>query len=203
MSDSWKVIVNLKAGSGKCDRDWPAIKDLLEKLGVVFSFDITEYKYHAIELVRKAIHEGYRNFIAVGGDGTLHEVLDGIMSQSAISYIEMTVAVIPVGSGNDWIRSHNIPESYRDAVEAIAKGSTTQQDIAEVSTFKDGKPHMTYMVNIGGMAFDANVCFHFERMKSKGRSGKMLYVEGVLKAFFGYSSHKFKVVIDKIGRAHV
>ncbi|MDR0667080.1 MAG: acylglycerol kinase family protein, partial [Prevotellaceae bacterium] len=77
MKDGWMVIVNPKAGSGKGLTDWPIISNQMNRSSVDFSCVFTEHKYHAVELTVKAIHDGYRKIVAIGGDGTINEIVNG------------------------------------------------------------------------------------------------------------------------------
>ena len=72
IADVWMVIVNPKAGSGRGLKDWPVISNQMYQSGLHFTCLFTEHKYHAMELTVKAINDGYRNIVAVGGDGTIH-----------------------------------------------------------------------------------------------------------------------------------
>jgi diacylglycerol kinase family enzyme len=73
-----KVIVNPAAGANSTHRKWPGIRSLLNKSGLSFDFQFTEGKGHGIELARAAASDGYRYLVAVGGDGTIHEVVNGL-----------------------------------------------------------------------------------------------------------------------------
>jgi len=85
-SKEWYIIVNPHAGSKKTQRDWPHIIQLLDGEGIVFQSVFTEFQYHATELARKAIVSmGHRKIIVVGGDGTLNEVLNGIITQNTVA----------------------------------------------------------------------------------------------------------------------
>ena len=74
----WYFIVNPRAGSGKTMSQWVPAEKLLEQKGVPFITAMTDHKKHAVELAREAAAAGYRRIAAVGGDGSLHEVLGGI-----------------------------------------------------------------------------------------------------------------------------
>ena len=195
MQDIWKVIVNPNAGSGRGRREWDEISKLLDEAGIQFSSAVSQFKYNSIDLVRQAWQEGYRKFIAVGGDGTIHEVVSGIMSMDR-SNSDVVLAVIPVGTGNDWGREWGVTTDHRLAVDIIAKGNTRVQDLAEVHSVRNGKDNIRFMVNIGGLGFDANVCFKVDGYKDAGKTGGSLYVRGLLRAFFGYTNKRFKVVVD-------
>ena len=74
----WFFIVNPRAGSGKTMSLWVPAEQKLQKLGISFVTAMTDHKRHATELAFEAAHKGYRRIVAVGGDGSLHEVLSGI-----------------------------------------------------------------------------------------------------------------------------
>ena len=195
MQDTWKVIVNPNAGSGRGGREWDEISNLLKAAGIKFSSEFSQFKYNSIDLVKKAYQEGYRKFIAVGGDGTIHEVVSGIMSLNTQDP-DVLLAVIPVGTGNDWGREWGVTTDHKQAVELIAKGHSKIQDVAEVHSIKNGKDNTRFMVNIGGLGFDANVCYKVDGYKDEGKTGNTLYIRGLLRAFFGYTNKRFKIDVD-------
>ncbi|MBQ0122911.1 MAG: diacylglycerol kinase family lipid kinase [Bacteroidales bacterium] len=195
---TWRVIVSRMSCAGKALNDWPSIAKLLASKGVSFSEKITDHAYHAIELAASAVKEGFRKIIVIGGDGAVHEVLNGVFSQSEVPTSEVTLAIIPVGSGNDWARLHNIPHDYERAVDLIASSDrqTRFQDVGCVHTMMDGKPYFRYMINIGGLGFDSHVCHRFDIAKSNGRAGDKQYLKCLLKSFLAYKCLKFKVKVD-------
>ena len=195
MQDIWKVIVNPNAGSGRGRKEWDEISDLLKAAGINFSSEFSQFKYNSIDIVKQAYKEGYRKFIAVGGDGTIHEVVSGIMSLNRQDP-DVLLAAIPVGTGNDWGREWGVTTDHKQAVDIIARGKSRIQDLAEVRSFKNGKENTRFMVNIGGLGFDANVCFKVDGYKDEGKTGKSLYMRGLLRAFFGYTNKRFKIDVD-------
>ena len=122
--DKWFAIVNPVAGSGKGLSDWPLISKLLRDHHIVPEYAFTERKYHAIELAVEAINNGFRKIMVVGGDGTIHEVVNGLFIQKAVPTTEVLVGVIAVGTGNDWIRMFGIPRKYSEAIRAIVSFSS-------------------------------------------------------------------------------
>lgn len=119
--DQWMVIVNPNAGRHKIDKDWDIINDLLIKAKIDFQNAFTEFKEHAIKLSYESIEKGFRKFIVVGGDGTLNEVVNGIFTQNKIPSSDFLVAMIPVGTGNDWCRMFNVPFKYNEAIRIIER----------------------------------------------------------------------------------
>lgn len=196
MVEVWKAIVSSKSGGGKAAKAWDSIASMLESKGIQYSAAFTDHRFHALELAREAVLAGYRKIIAIGGDGAIHEILNGIMSQDEVSSNEVTLAIIPVGSGNDWARLHGIPFNFEKAVEVIAADNVVIQDIARVESVMDGKPYSRYMINIGGLGIDAQVCHDFEKAKSSSNDGDASYLKCLVNSFFKFKSPSFKVVAD-------
>ena len=104
-STDWFCIVNPHAGSGKTLPEWAIAEKYLAEKSIAYKTVLTNYKFHATELACDAARDGYRRFLAVGGDGSVHEVLNGILrftGETGVPPEDFTLAVIPIGSGNDW-----------------------------------------------------------------------------------------------------
>ena len=144
------------------------------------------------------MREGYRKLLVVGGDGAMHEVLNGLYSQDEVRPSDVTLGLIPVGSGNDWSRLHKIPSDYEAAVDLIADAErhTRVQDVARVDTLMDGKPYCRHMMNIGGLGFDSEVCHRFDLAKERGHAGDRQYLKSLLSGFLSYKCLKFRVSVD-------
>lgn len=197
MSDtSWIAVINPNAGGGKVAREWPVLSNLLKDKGFVFEEMFTTHRYHAVELVIYALKRGFRNFISVGGDGTLHEVVNGIFYQKEVPVDEVTLAVLPAGSANDWTRMYKIPKDYDRAVDTIIEGRTVRQDIARIEYSQAGVRNSRYMVNVAGIGLDANICYRCNIAKNKGDSGELAYVKAAFKALIGRTCTPAKVVVD-------
>ncbi|MFI3268125.1 MAG: diacylglycerol kinase family lipid kinase [Rikenellaceae bacterium] len=192
----WGVIVNPVAGSGKGLSDYPIISKYFRDNKVIFDSVFTEKKYHAIELTVEFINKGYRKLIVVGGDGTFNEVVNGIFHQKSVETTDIKLAVIAVGTGNDWIRMHGVPKKYNEAIKAIVDGKTFLQDVCKIG-FYEAKVHQTrYMANMAGIGFDAMVNRQYNRMKQKGYKTKLLYIYSMLYTLTHYRSVKMDVRID-------
>ncbi|PKP36129.1 MAG: lipid kinase, partial [Bacteroidetes bacterium HGW-Bacteroidetes-15] len=193
----WFAIVNPEAGGGKGLNDWPKIKSLLEDEGITFEYYITERKFHAVELAVSAIKNGYQKILAVGGDGTLNEIVNGVFIQSVIPPSEITIGVIGVGTGNDWQRTFAIPQAYLGKVLAIKDEKTILQDIGKVEFFESRVRQSRYFANAAGVGFDAKVAMATNRLKESGRRGKILYMASLLNTLFRYRSTVAKITIDE------
>ena len=124
-----KVIVNPAAGAYSTRRKWPRISQWLQKVGLLFDHVFTEEMGHAIELARAAVSDGYRHIVAVGGDGTVNEVVNGVLASGSS---EVAVGVISTGTGSDFIRSVGIPRDYNSACACLTGQRRLQIDIGVV-----------------------------------------------------------------------
>ena len=141
MEDKWIVIVNVYAASKKAGALWRGIESQLKARGIDYLCHMTGTDGNACELAHSAAAEGYRRFVAVGGDGTVHDVLNGIMNYvdspaavgSGVAVCDFTLAVLPMGSGNDWIKSTGVPRDPVKALSMLASASFVRQDVVKVS----------------------------------------------------------------------
>ena len=196
MTDRWFVIVNPTSGGGKGLTEFPKISHLLRKNGIAHDPVFTEHRYHAAELAVEAANRGYRKLIVVGGDGTLNEVVNGLFIQRQCEPKDITLAVIAVGTGNDWVRTFGIPRNYTAVVRAIKEGYTYLQDVGKV-TYTESKVQQTrYMANVAGLGFDAYVIKIFNHLKLKGYKGKWLYLYSLLKGYFSAKPAGATIEVD-------
>ena len=195
-SGKWFVIVNPVAGSGRGLDHFPQISKHLRDAHILCEPVFTEHKFHATELTVTAVREGYRRIIVVGGDGTLHEVVNGLFIQQEVCPDEVLVAVVAVGTGNDWVRTFGISNRYQDAVKAISEGYSFLQDVGVVSYEEAHYRQSRYMANVAGAGFDAHVVRKLSHLKKKGHRSRWRYTWCLVKNFFRYKSTGVKVWVD-------
>ena len=196
-NDKWLVVVNPKASIGKGEKDWPEIKDLLTQEGFDYDFAVTEYPGHAIDLVRNNITEkGYKKIISVGGDGTNNEVINGIFTQNRFPTTEMTMGIIPVGTGNDWRRTFNFPEGYPNLVEVLKHGRLFCHDIGKVTYYNDGDTRVRYFLNAAGTGLDEMVCNKTNRLKAQGKGGTVRYLISTVYSILSFKCQHVQIEVD-------
>lgn len=190
----WYAVVNAFAASRKAVKMWNKAESCLQREGVPFIAMMTGEGGNAMNITCTACAEGFRKFIAVGGDGTVHDVLEGIMffiegrrmAGEDVQLSEFTLSVIPLGSGNDWIKTTGVPRDISKAASLFSNGRTARQDVVKVSVLDpsalpDEKVlKISYMANVGGVGLDAKVCETVNRDKCRGKRGKVLYVKALL-----------------------
>ncbi len=196
ISLKWFVIVNPVAGSGRGLDDLPQITKLIRDNEIPYELVFSQHKYPVTELTVQAVNAGYRRIMIIGGDGTLHEVVNGLFIQQAVPTEEVTLSVVAVGTGNDWIRMFGIPTHYSEAIRAIREGHTFLQDVGEVYYEESHFSQMRYMANVAGVGFDADVVRRYQHYKNKGRRGSYLYPWSILRSYFRYRSTGVKLWID-------
>lgn len=186
--DIWLIVVNVFAASKKAGELWRRAESLLKQEGISYECRYTGDSGNACRIAEDSAREGYRKFVAVGGDGTVHDVLNGIMffvdspELKTVRLEDFYLAVLPMGSGNDWIKSLGIPRDVKNIVGLISSGAFGCQDVVKVSLIDEaGKPKsVTYMANVGGVGIDADVCRIVNVNKKMGMSGKILYVKALI-----------------------
>lgn len=196
LTDRWFVIVNPVAGSGRGLIDFPQISKLLRNDDIRHDAVFTEHKHHATELTVTAANQGYRKIIVIGGDGTLNEVVNGLFIQKAVEPCEILLAVIAVGTGNDWVRTFGIPQHYSEAIRAIREERSFLQDVGTVTYTESHYTQTRYMANVAGLGFDAHVISTFNHLKMKGYKGGWMYLYSILKSYFRYKSSGARIWVD-------
>jgi diacylglycerol kinase (ATP) len=125
MSRGRTLLIANPIRSPKAARLLTSIEATLRQLGVPCDLDFTERKGHGIELASQGVTEGYEIIVAVGGDGTVNEVVNGVVGSKVV------VFSIPLGAGNDFLRSLGI-WTWREACQILAEGEVTQIDLGLV-----------------------------------------------------------------------
>ena len=158
------IIVNPTAGKGAAKKALPKIEDLLKRLEIDYDLKVTEYPGHAIEIAQAAGTNGYNTVVAVGGDGTANEVINGLMAAVNGSQKMANFAVLPVGRGNDFSYGMGIPQDLESACQLLVDGKTRKIDIGFLrgGDYPEGR----YFGNGIGIGFDTVVGFEAAKLPS-------------------------------------
>ena len=188
-----KVIVNPVAGANSTHRKWPRISKLLKYVGLSFDYEYTEGVGHAIELARVAASDGYRYIVAVGGDGTVNEVANGILHSARPT--ETSLGVVSTGTGSDFARSAGIPRDYTSACSFLISSRRRLIDVGVVEFKRGGQALQRFFVNVAGVGFDAAVVEATEKLP-KYFGGTIPYLAGLFRSLFSYRN---KAVVLSVG----
>ncbi len=171
-------IINSRIGQKKIDAIHAAISTYLQTYIVEKHY--TQYSGHAITLAQQAINNHTDILVAVGGDGTVNEILQVLM------HTNTALAIIPTGSGNGLARHCSIPLPIELAIQNIVLGKIEKIDI--------GKANDTYFISNAGVGFDAYVCNYIKQSKARGLK---MYARFVLQKYFGYKPLTYTIHTDQ------
>lgn len=179
------VIVNPVAGRGRGRRAWTVVGPALRDAGIRYEETFEEEPGQAIPIAEDATRAGYDVIVAVGGDGTVHEVVNGIMRAGVKE--QPAVAIIPGGTGNDFARALGVPKDPLAAGRLLLSGARRRVDIGQVNE--------RYFVGISGVGFDAEVAAKVNRWP-KWVGGTTVYVAAILSMLVTYSLAPTRIVLD-------
>ncbi len=185
-----EIIVNLTAGGGKPHKHLNGVLEFLKENGLNFKVSYTSHHGEAVELAQKAADNGAELIVSVGGDGTVNEIVNGIMK----SKNDPSLGIIPLGWANDFIKSTDIPSDIIEACKILIKGKIKKIDTGLINS-------QTYFANICGVGFDAEVARLANQMKSKHPNLHILsafvYVFATVKKLLSpFSYHNVKIKFD-------
>jgi len=171
VSAPYYAIVNEAAGGGRCAKLAPDLLADLQRRGVALKVAFTEAPKHATELARRAAESGDRRFLSVGGDGTASEIVNGLVAAGVSNECEL--AMLPLGTGNSFLRDFDITDT-ETAVNAIARGESTPIDVIRL-THEGGAVHFINTMGTGFVARAGELTN--DRFKFLGAAG---YIAAVL-----------------------
>jgi diacylglycerol kinase (ATP) len=192
-SNRWFVIINPTSGNGSSKRKWPRIKALLNAEDFDFDYAFTEHEKHSVLLVQSAVKQGFKNIISVGGDGTLHNIINGIQRQNSVNSSDIQIGVVPIGTGNDWIKTYNIPINNEKAISIIKRGVLRQQDLGKIE-FIDQKQEPIYFNNLAGVGFDGFVVSKVGKYKNLGA---IAYLIGAIAGLFSFKNFSSTITLNE------
>lgn len=177
-------IVNPVSGNGRGKHIWGQVKRILDERKIPYQVRVTQHQGHAIQLAEEALTQvGLQAVIAVGGDGTLHEVGNILTGK------QLPLGYIPAGTGNDFATAEKIPSHPVEALERILKHQVRAIDTARV-----GKK---VIICSTGMGFDAQVTQYVNGSSLKKWLGKLSYFVGAFRTFFRFRPAQFILHIDE------
>lgn len=195
MQDLWLVIVNPVSGGKRAPKRWAKIQPVLEQAGIPFQVQITEYRDHGAALVREALQAGVRKCMIVGGDGTANDVINGVYT-SGIDPATVMLAMVPAGTGNDWVRTIGSPVSAQQIMNSLLRAHYRLHDVGVLQCKGDGKPVTRYFINIAGLGFEGAVAKRLYDQHGSWYLGKLQYQVAIMRSLFVYKHTRMELQID-------
>jgi YegS/Rv2252/BmrU family lipid kinase len=177
--DNYLLIINPSAGRGRTGKLLPTLQALLEAKKISYEFRLTSRPGEATELAREAVSQGFAYIVAVGGDGTAHEVVNGLMGTPAV------FGMIPTGGGNDFPKAAGIPLEIPQAIETLARGWRRRIDLGLL----EGR----YFINGLGIGLDGAVSHRYRKMKYL--RGGLGYIWGAVNEALTFRGFQVEVTI--------
>lgn len=149
-------IVNPAAGGGHAGARWSGLATRLRESGISFDCLLSEQRGHGAELARRALAAGHTQLVAVGGDGTANEILNGMFADGAAPAPDARLGVVPWGTGNDWAAYYGIPGDPDAWLALLQSGQAREQDVGR-AVFPQGRGgrRVHYFLNCAGTGFDS------------------------------------------------
>lgn len=189
-------IVNPHAGRGSVGREWPKIRELAEKhLGAFKSF-LTTAPGDATSFARLAVSEGAKSVVCVGGDGTLNEVINGLMDEEDPLNPDIHVGFVPQGTGCDFRRTLRIPANPEEALAVIKHGRPLLIDLGRLRyTNHDGNPRTRYFHNLTSFGLGGEVD---DRVNKSGKKlgGFLSFIIAMLVSLVLYEKKHIRLRVD-------
>jgi len=193
-------LVNPAAENGATGRRWPELAHRAASLGLRGDAVLSERSGQLAELAREAAGGGASLLVVVGGDGTVNEVVNGIAGRE-----DVELAVIPRGTGWDFVRTYGIPRRLEDAVEVALRGRTRAIDLGRAQYRNwDGSAGESLFANIASAGMSGAIAKRSNE-SSKALGGKTSYLWATLAVFSRWRSDEVRVTVDgeeRRGRMH-
>ena len=182
-------IVNPIAGGKKgkvMQKNLALIQQKLNEEKIDFKIHFTDGKHHATKLTEELIANGSTTIVAVGGDGTLHEVINGFSN-----FDKVALGIIPCGTGNDFAAALKLPSDPVEALELIIKGKPKYTDFMQMPTVRG--------LNVIGMGIDVDVLNRYEKLKKKTKFG---YTKCLIATLFNFNYTEFEADFNGEARSY-
>jgi YegS/Rv2252/BmrU family lipid kinase len=184
-----RLIFNPASDRGRSGQKASDLQAVVDQLGGA-EWTGTEHPGHASDLAEEAGRQGVETVVAMGGDGTVHEVVNGLMRLPHTERPKM--AVVPIGSGNDFAFSSGLPENAQTAMKQAFTGQASPIDIGKIT---DGSGRSAYWDNSAGMLLDAAI--NIQSRKITRIYGFLMYLTAAIRGIIeNYDATQFEITID-------
>lgn len=192
------IIINPKSGKRAFRRQRIYLWKLLRKRREPFVYRVTKYAEHAIELGRELVERGCDEILVLGGDGTLSEVINGIMRADIPEEqrAKISFGIMPRGTGNDWGRFWGLTKDFKKSLDRFFNGEKQPLDVGCVTYWRNGIVHHRYFINSVGFGVDSLTCQWATTLKYYIGSHHVNYFFALLAALCVHKSQKIELIVD-------
>ncbi len=196
MNRKIKLIGNPVAGKHALAKKWPEIGGKLKNILGDFSTEFTKNIGDATTITRRAVSEGYDTIVALGGDGTVNEVVNGFFENDGLINPEARLGIISMGTGGDLAKTFESPDSLEEAALCIKGNNIKKCDIGLLKCLRlDGKPVCRYFINIADAGFGGSLA-GLVNNSSKALGPFFAYLSGLLRTLATYKNKTIQIQVD-------
>jgi len=186
-------LVNPASANGSTGRRWPELARRAAAVGLEGETLVSERPGHLAELAATAAAGGATELVVVGGDGTVHEVVDGLGRAKASERVEL--AVIPFGTGTDFARSLRIPRRVEDALAVARDGRVRTVDLGRATYTTANGEAVAYFANFAGAGISGAIADRANRT-TKALGGRLSFIWATLAVFSRWQPTEMTIEID-------
>jgi YegS/Rv2252/BmrU family lipid kinase len=192
------VVVNPRSGNGRTGRDWKEIEPALARVYPRMAVAFTHARREATMLVRNALREGAHEIVAVGGDGTINEAVNGFFDVNGPVSPDAVFGYITSGTGGDFRKSFGIDAGAHPAIERLKSASVRAIDIGRISCLsRNGEPLIRYFANIASFGLSGAVVDSVNRARiAKLFGGPFAFAFHSALDMLGYSGRVVRIIVD-------
>ncbi len=189
-------VVNPVSNNGRTRKNWQKTALALHSRGYEFQYILTAGPLDAIDITRKALQQGYELVVAVGGDGTINEVVNGFYLNGQAINPNACLSAIPMGTGGDLTRILHFPHKLGEICRLLDDPQIQVCDLGK-ATFNnwDGEVCSRYFINTADIGLGADVCIRVNR-NSKAMGGFFSFLKAALTAIVEFRNHKLSISVD-------
>ena len=181
----WGIIVNSHAGKRVLGKNYSKIDNFFNEMNINFTKVLTEYRGHAVEIAKNFVEKGVRHLFVVGGDGTLNEIVNGIYTSNITDKEDVTITVMPYGSGNDWARYWNMSKKISQLKQLFNNEKIVNIDIGKLTyRISENETGERFFLNGAGFGFDGQVVKTTNNLKKYFWGSSFAYTFAMLSAVF-------------------
>lgn len=189
------IVANPRAGAGRVGRRWEELQRTVTAMFGGATGRLTAGVGDATRLAREALDSGAKRIVAVGGDGTINEVVNGLMDPSSPTVPAATLVVFPAGTGGDFVRSIGLVGV--DAAKALANARVRAIDVGRVvMTGHDGRELTRYFINVSSFGASGLIVDKVNT-STKLFGGKASFYIGTIKGLVAYRNQKIRLRVDE------
>lgn len=192
--EPWLAIFNPASGNSSRRAHWRGIEQALRAANLPLEIVETDGPRHGAEIARAAVVSGRRRILIAGGDGSAHDVVNGVMQTGALAS-EVTLALAPLGTGNDWARTLRSTSEPHELAALLRSGRPVAHDVGTIEFSSTAKTPRCWFINVAGAGYDA---FVLSRLPAQTPS-RLSYLRGAIGGLLQYRPPRF--LIRSAGRA--